>query len=257
VHKIAFHIGSLAIYWYGVLIAIGVLVGIWTASRRALRDHVAPEQIVDLGPWLIIGAVVGARLLYVITFWREFFARQPFWEIFMIRHGGMVFYGGLIGALIAGYLYVRLKRISFWKMADILAPSIALGHVFGRIGCLMFGCCYGRPTHCAWAIYFPADHETGGQSVHPTQIYEALLNFGLYLTLAWLYRRKKFEGQIFASYLMGYAVIRSFVEIFRGDYSVYYLGGYLTSAQLVSIVLLAAGSILWWQRARGAAKRDA
>jgi phosphatidylglycerol:prolipoprotein diacylglycerol transferase len=250
VHKIAFHIGSLAIYWYGVLIATGVLTGIWTASRRALRENVAPEQVVDLGPWLIIGAVIGARLLYVVTFWREFFAQQPFWEIFMIRHGGMVFYGGLIGAFLAGCIYVRWKRLAFWKMADILAPSVALGHVFGRIGCLMYGCCYGRSCHYPWAIHFPADHETAGQPVHPTQIYEALLNFGLYLALAWLHRRKKFDGQIFSLYLIGYAVLRAFVELFRGDYSVYYLGGHLTSAQLVSIGLFVAGSVIWWQLPR-------
>jgi len=143
---------------------------------------------------------------------------KPASEIFMIHHGGLVFYGGLLGASLAGIIYIRVRQLPLWKVADILAPSIALGYVFGRIGCLLNGCCYGRICDQPWAIRFPSEHGTHGQPVHPTQIYDSLLNLGLYLALAWLYRRKKFDGQVFAAYLMCYAVTRSFVEMFRGDY---------------------------------------
>ena len=114
----------------------------------------------DLGPWIIVGAIIGARTLYVISYWRESFANEPWWEIFMVQHGGLVFYGGLIGSSLATILYAQLKGLPLWRMADIFAPSVALGHVFGRVGCLMNGCCYGRATDLPWAIHFPADQHS-------------------------------------------------------------------------------------------------
>lgn len=254
-HPIAFHFGPLTIHWYGVLVALAFLTGLWTASRRGLREGLAPEKILDLGPWLILGAISGARALYVISYWQKDFAGKPIWEIFMIQHGGLVFYGGLIGGSLACILYARAKKLPLWKLADVLSPSIALGYVFGRLGCLMNGCCYGRPTDVPWVIQFPADHETKGVPVHPTQIYDSLLSLGLYLALAWLHRRKKFDGQIFATYLVSYAFLRSFVEMFRGDYPKYYLGGWVTPAQLVSIGILAAGLVLLWKLPRRELRR--
>lgn len=247
-HPIAFHLGPLAVHWYGVMMALAFLAGLWTASRRGLRDGLAPEKVLDLGPWLIIGGILGARTLYVITFWREQFAGKPISEIFMVQHGGLVFYGGLIGSSLAYILYARLKKLPLWKGADVLAPSIALGYFFGRIGCLMNGCCYGRPCDLPWAIHFPPPNEYYPNGVHPTEIYESLLNLGLYAGLAWLYRHKKFDGQVFSTYLVCYALLRSFVEMFRGDYPQYqrYLGGWLTPAHLVSIGILVAGLVLLW-----------
>ena len=228
--------------------AVAFLAGLWTASRRGLRDGIAAETILDLGPWLIVGAIIGARTLYVITFWRQQFAGEPIWAVVMVWQGGLVYYGGLIGASLAYILYARLKKVPLWKLADVLAPSIALGYVFGRIGCLMNGCCYGRECHLPWAITFPPESRGAppGVPLHPTQIYESLLNLCLYVFLAWLYRRKKFEGQIFACYLAGYAVLRSFVELFRGDYPAYqhFLGGWVTPGQLVSIGIFVAGVVL-------------
>lgn len=250
-HKVAFEIGGLAIHWYGVFLALGVLAGVWTAARRCVRDKLPPAVITDLAPWLIGGVIVGARALYVATYWQSQFATQPIWHIFNLRSGGLVFYGGLIGAVVTAYVYLRVKRLPTWKVADALAPSIALGHALGRIGCLMFGCCYGRVCQLPWAIQFPADHESYPHHLHPTQIYESLLNAGLYLALAWLYRRKKFDGQVFGAYLVSYAIIRSFVELFRGDYAStqYHLGGWFTPAHYVSLGILALGGVLLWRLA--------
>jgi phosphatidylglycerol:prolipoprotein diacylglycerol transferase len=252
VHKIALQLGPLPVHWYGVLVALGFLAGLWTASRRGVRDGLAPESIMDAGVWLILGTLIGARALYVLTYWRESFAQQPWTEIFMLQHGGLVFYGGLIGATAATVIYLRQKKLPVWKFTDAMAPSVPLGYVFGRFGCLMNGCCYGRPTDLPWAIRFPNDHETKGQPVHPTQIYDSLLSLGLYGALAWFYRRKKFDGQIFAAYLVCYAVQRSFVETFRGDYSAAHLHGPLTPAQMVSVATFAAGLILYWKLPRPA-----
>ncbi len=256
VHPIAFQLGSLTVHWYGVLMALAFLAGLWTASRRALRERIAPEKILDAGPWLIVGAILGARTVYVTTYWKEQFADQPIQEIFMVQHGGLVYYGGLLGAALGGVLYARIKKLPLWKLADILAPSIALGYVFGRIGCLLNGCCYGRVCQWPWAIHFPQGHETYPNGVHPTEIYDSLLNVVLYAALAWLYRRKKFDGQVFAAYLMCYAVTRSIVETFRGDYTAVHLHGGLTPAHLVSIATFGAGLALFRFLPRAALKRE-
>jgi phosphatidylglycerol:prolipoprotein diacylglycerol transferase len=252
VQKVAFHIGSLPVHWYGLLVALGFVIGLWTASRRGIRDGIQPDKILDAGTWLILGTLVGARSLYVISYWREEFSGKPWTEIFMVQHGGLVFYGGFIGATVAGLIYIRKNALPLWKFADALAPSIALGYVPGRIGCLMNGCCYGRETSVPWAIQFPPDHATYPAYLHPTQVYDALCSAGLYAGLAWLYRRKKFDGQVFAAYLICYAVLRSVVEIFRGDYPVRYLGGLATPAHLISILILSAGLFLYFTLRRPA-----
>jgi phosphatidylglycerol:prolipoprotein diacylglycerol transferase len=247
VHPIAFQLGPLTITWYGVMVMLGFVAGMWTASRRGLLQGVDPERILDLGPWLIIGSVVGARSLYVVTFWHEEFAGKPFTAVFMVWHGGLVYYGGLIGASLGCILYTAIKRIPLWSTADILAPSIALGQALGRIGCLLNGCCYGRACSLPWAIRFPPDNAARAPTfpVHPTEIYESLLDLALYGVLAWRFRRKKFDGQVFAVYLTGYALARSFVELFRGDYPPnQYIGGWLTPGQGVSAVILVAGLLL-------------
>jgi len=259
VHPIALQLGSLTIHWYGVMIALAFLTGLWTATRRARRDNIPGDKIADVTFWLMAGAIVGARAVYVATYWQAEFAEQPWTEIFMVQHGGLVFYGGLIGAVFAAGLYVRWKRLPLWKVADVLAPSIALGSIFGRVGCLLNGCCYGRVCSLRWAIRFPNQSAAWLQQfqqglvgksdpslpVHPTEIYDALLNLVLYLGLAWLFRRKKRDGQVFAAYLMGYAVTRSFVECFRGDYPANHIHGGLTPAQLVSIPIFIAGLALF------------
>lgn len=265
-HSIAFQFGSLTIYWYGILTAIGFLMAFWTAGRRAPREGISPDTIMGLAPWLIGGAIVGARALYVISYWKQEFSGQPIWEILKIR-SGLVFYGGLIGASIGTIVYTRRNKLPLWKLADVIAPSIALGHAFGRIGCLMTGCCYGRACSLSWAIHFPHEPPLGSASNsefigrHPTQLYESGLNFLLFAGLCWFYSRKKFDGHVFATYLIAYAILRAVVEMFRGDYpsEAYYLG-LLTPAQLVSLGIFAVGCVLFWilhQSKRGRAAGEA
>jgi phosphatidylglycerol:prolipoprotein diacylglycerol transferase len=255
VHPIAFYLGSLPIRWYGVMMALAFLAGLWTATRRARLVNVSGEVIADVTMWLMAGSIVGARFVYVTTYWKQEFANGPFSEVFMIQHGGLVYYGGLIGAAGAGFGYLAWKKLPVWKIADILAPSVALGSVFGRIGCLLNGCCYGRACDLPWAIHFPADHETHGAGVHPTEIYDALLNLVLYLALAWLFRRRKFDGQILALYFIGYAICRTTVEFFRGDYPADHIhAGIFTSAQLLSAPILIVGIALFFWRKNSQAK---
>jgi phosphatidylglycerol:prolipoprotein diacylglycerol transferase len=261
VHPIAFHIGSFAVHSYGVMMALAFLAGLWTATLRARREKISGEHIADVTLWVMVGAILGARIVYVTTYWKQEFADQPFSEVFMIQHGGLVYYGGLIGATVAGMIYIHWKKLPLWKTADVFAPSIALGSVFGRIGCLLNGCCYGRPSDLPWAITFTnpqANQYSGtplGIPLHPTEIYDALLNLVLYVFLAWLFRRKKFDGQIFATYLILYAIFRSIAEYFRGDYPTDHIHAGLTSAQLVSVPIFVAGLVLAAMLSRRAAPK--
>jgi phosphatidylglycerol:prolipoprotein diacylglycerol transferase len=264
VHKIAFELGPLTVSWFGIFVAAGFLFGLWNASRRALRENLNPEAIFDCGTWLLIGAIVGARALYVASYWSEVvdtareYGHSPLWEIFMVQHGGIVYYGGLIGASAACVTFAWRRRFPLWKLADILTPGVALGSFFGRWGCLMNGCCYGRPTDLPWGIQFPVGHPTHPVDdalphlVHPTEIYDSLLNLALFAALAWFYKRRKFDGQVFALYLICYAVLRSFVECFRGDYPPSsLLAGRITPAQLVSVGGLLAGALLLFLLPKG------
>ena len=249
-HPIAFHLFGLKVYWFGVSLAVAFALGLWSAARRAPRTGVPPELISDAGLWIILGAVLGARALYVATYWDNLmedpvFPHARWMEVFMIRRGGLVFYGGLVGAALACIIFARRRKTALWKIADIFTPSIALGYVFGRLGCLFNGCCFGRACSLPWAIHYSPDHASGGAPVHPTQIYDSLLNVGLYALLAWLYRRKKFDGQVFATDLMAYAAVRSSVELFRGDYTEAHRHAGLTPAHLVSIGIFLTGAVLF------------
>ncbi len=204
----------------------------------------------DLAPWILIPAIIGARALHVISYWDDFAGKSLF-HIVNIRGGGLVFYGGFIGACLGTIYYARVKKIPLWNLADALAPSVALGHAFGRLGCLMTGCCFGKVCDLPWAIKYPEGHETFPSHVHPTQIYESLLNFALYGFLAWFYRRKKFDGHVFALYLIIYAMLRCVVELFRADYdkSEYFLG-LISPGQLISIFIITFGIVLFVIRSR-------
>jgi len=265
VHPIAFQWGELRVTWYGILVVCGFMAGLWTASRRGIRDGLNPESILDMGPWLMAGTVVGARVWYVASYWSNVvkdaadFHHSPIIEAFMVQHGGLVFYGGLVGASLACVMYARSKKLPLWKVSDALAPSIALGCAFGRWGCLMNGCCYGRPAEGPggaapwWSIQYPVTHESFPHYVYPVQIFDSALNLALFAGLAWFYRRKKFDGQVFAVYLMCYAVTRSFVEMFRGDYTPEHLfHGLVTPGQLTSVVGVIVGAILLWKLPRPA-----
>ena len=251
-HPIMFHFGHLAVSSYGIMLAIAFLTALWTASRRGLREGIPSEKVFnpgtfDLMVWLIVGGFAGARIWNIVSDWSVHFPIFNTTEILrLVWRGGYSFYGGLIGGMVACFLFVRIHGLPLWRMTDILAPSIALGYAIGRIGCLLAGCCYGRPCSLPWAITFPNQCRIApsGIPLHPTQVYESLLNLILYAILLWLYPRKKFDGQIFAIYLIGYSLLRLFVEIYRGDSPMEYFGGYATKTQIASSVVFIAGLAL-------------
>jgi phosphatidylglycerol:prolipoprotein diacylglycerol transferase len=251
---ILFTVGDFSLHSFGVLVALGFMAGLWVASRNAMRVGINGEFIYDLAPWLIGGGLLGARVLYVVSYWDRDFAGEPLGEVFAVWRGGLVFYGGLIGATGLAVIRLRMLKQPVWRVADCLASGIALGHVFGRLGCLANGCCYGRPADAPWAVHYPRGHETfpiaalTPTAVHPAQLYEAALNLAFFGALLWLFRRRRFDGQVFAGYLIGYAFIRAVAELFRGDYSQQSapLIGVFTPGQKTSVLILACGLSLWW-----------
>jgi len=249
---ILLELGAFRLHSFGLLVALGFLAGSWVASRRGRAMGLDPQSIQDIVfPWLLVGGLVGARLMYVVSYWSRDFAGQPLGEVLAIWKGGLVFYGGLIGATFAGIVGIRRKGLPLWATADCLSIGVALGHVFGRLACLLNGCCFGRACPLPWAIRFPADHATHGAPVHPSQLYEAGLNLLLCGGLiAWQSRRPHGRGQIFALYLMAYAAIRSVSEHFRGDYAVQSApaAGVFTPGQSTSLWIFAAGLALWVAR---------
>lgn len=252
VRPILFQFGPLTIHTFGVLVGLGFVAGFWVAARRARAAGLNPDAIYDLAfPWILVGGLLGARLWYVASYWDRDFAGRPLSEALQIWRGGLVFYGGLVGAFLAATYRIHRLQLPYWKVADALAPGIAIGHVFGRLGCLLNGCCYGRPTTLPWAIQYPKGVIQYDDPVHPAQLYEGGLDLLLCGALVWLHQRRRFDGQVFGWYLVAYAFIRSIAEYFRGDYDRISEPArlILTPGQATSVVILLAGlAVLGWCR---------
>jgi len=243
-HPILIKIGPLTIYSYGFFLAIGFLLAIFYSTREAKRVGEDPQKISDLAFYLIIASLVGARLLFIIVEPHDFL-ENPL-EIIKVWKGGLVFYGGFIGALITGIWYVKRHGMPIWKTADIIAPAVALGQSLGRIGCFSAGCCYGRETDVPWAVTFTDPNSLAriGIPLHPTQLYEAALDLGIFLFLISFRKRKTFEGQLIWLYTLLYAIVRFIVELFRGDPRGSALDNLLSTSQFIGIVMAVVASTM-------------
>lgn len=235
-HPEFIRLGPLDIRTYGVFLAIGCVVGIAVAARRARREGIDPERIADLGAWLIVSGMLGGKLFHIIFFWDDFIAGWRADGVRSLREG-FVFYGGFIVASLVAVAYTRLKQLPLAKLTDVLAPSVALGHAFGRLGCFFNGCCFGRACALPWAVTFPPPHVMAGIPVHPTELYEVLGNLMIFAGLSAVYRHKRFDGQIWWWYVLSYGVLRFLVDFFRGDYATYYFG-VLTIGHLIAMTMI-------------------
>ncbi len=240
-HPLAFELFGRPVYWFGVMMALAFLSAIalwnWLAPRSGRPAGYGSE----LGFWIMISGVVGARIAEVVTNWAHYQA-QPL-EIIRVDRGGLVYYGGFILACLAVIVFSRRHRDPLWSLADYGVVALPLGHAIGRIGCFINGCCYGLHSALPWSIRFPADHESHGVPVHPTQLYEAGYNSLLFgVLLACFLRRRPPAGRVFALYLLLYPPFRFLVESIREEP---HGAGGLTAAQLTSIPLFLAGLVLW------------
>jgi phosphatidylglycerol:prolipoprotein diacylglycerol transferase len=261
-----FRIGNFPINTYGVLLALAFLCGILIAAKLAARDGLPRERVYDLGLWILLAAIVGSKVLMIFT--EPDYRENPLHIISpdFLRSGG-VFYGGFIGAVLAGYFLIRRYKLPWWKTADAFAPGLALGNAIGRQGCFAAGCCWGKPTTMPWGVEFTeaGNRVTGvplGVHLHPTQLYESFGALLIFFFLLWLHRRKRFSGQVILFYAVLYAVMRFTIEIFRDDPRGDILGlttlTGLSTSQMLSIIVGLWGLItliLRWRRASGGAEK--
>jgi phosphatidylglycerol:prolipoprotein diacylglycerol transferase len=215
-------------------------------QRLAARSGLDPERMQDLIFGGLLIGFLGARIVFIITRF-SFFMDNPL-DMFKVWEGGLVFYGGPIATVPFIIWFTRKHGFPFWKTLDIIGPGITIAHAFGRLGCLAAGCCYGRPTGANWGVKLNSelvDPSMRGIYLHPTQLYESASLFILFAVLMWMFRRKRFDGQIALIYFMTYPVIRSIIEIYRGDtIRGFVIGDWLSTSQFISILVFIGAAIV-------------
>jgi phosphatidylglycerol:prolipoprotein diacylglycerol transferase len=270
---------AIPVHTYGILVAAGFLVAMSLAARAAERSGLNREKVLDLSFGILIAAMVGSRVLFIIVNWDEYAHDLP--GIFQFWKGGLVFYGGFIGAVLFSLWYMRRNDMPFLQYADAMGPTVAIGQALGRLGCFAAGCCWGGAcdVHYPLAARFPPESlayqsqvaarviEAGAPStisIHPTQLYEALGCALIFLFLTYWRSRKRFHGELLALYLMMYAPLRALVETFRGDEErgrvFNFLGGWarhawwnLSTSELISIGIFAVGVAIYLTQSRRSA----
>lgn len=259
-HPILFHIGALPVYSYGVLVASGVLLGLGYARRQAPRLGLHPDDVWNLGIYMVLVALVVAKVWLVFSAWDYYMANpREIFSMAVLQSGG-TWYGGVVGAMLTIIVYKYVKKIPILPLLDAFAFAVPLGHTMGRLGCFAAGCCYGKPTSVAWAVTFKnelAEQLAGtplNVPLHPTQLYEATAEFLNFLVIVWLARRQRFSGQLVGTYFLLYGFERGTIEFFRGDPGrTLMFHNSFSLMQVTSIALILTGAFLWWRGLHGAA----
>lgn len=240
-HPILFEIRGFPVFTYGVLLAAAYLLGLQFALWRARSRGLDANRVMDLGIWIIVSALVGAKLLLIAVEYEQF-GSDPAALLTLVRSGG-VFYGGLIAAVVVALWYLRRHKMPVWTVTDVFAPGIALGHVIGRMGCLFAGCCFGRPTDVPWAVTFQSEYAARNVGtplnvpLHPTQLYEAGAELLILAFLLMTERKgRPFPGRTFWGYLLLYGVSRFIIEFSRGD--VRGAVGPFSTSQFLSVLIV-------------------
>ena len=234
------YVGEIWVYTYGVLLAAAYLLGLKLAMVRAKTRGLDEARVLDLGIYIIISALIGAKLLLLVTDYQTF--KNDPRELLTLARSGGVFYGGLILAVVVALWYIGRVGLPLWTTCDVFAPGIALGHVIGRFGCLFAGCCYGKPTTMPWGITFTDQFAAANvgtpldRPLHPTQLYEAGAELLILVFLLTTERKgRPFAGRTFWLYMLLYAVSRYIIEIFRGDERG--TVGIFSTSQFISLIL--------------------
>ncbi len=254
-HPILIDLGFWQIPSYGVLLAIGVIVGLWRARVRAEKTGLNGDKIVDLGLWLVIWALLGSKLLLVVVELPRYLKAPG--ELLMLFRAGGVFLGGFIAGIIAAIVLIRKYDLPALKAFDALTPSVSLGQAIGRLGCLAAGCCWGGHCELPWAITYTDPRAAAalgtplGVPVHPFPVYAIISNLTIFAILAWMYKQRLKPGRVFAAYLILYGAARFLLEETRGDaVRGFVLGGSLSTSQLITAIMIAVGIALqiWLSR---------
>lgn len=277
-HPRLFTIGGFTQHTYGFLVATAFVVGLVVAVRLARREGLNTDKVFNLGVYVALAAVAGAKLLLILTDLR-FYARNPA-EIFSLAsfQAGGVFYGGFLASVAFALWYTRHARLPLLKVCDVFAPAVALGHAVGRLGCFSAGCCYGKPTSLPWGVAFTDTYAHDmfgtplGVPLHPTQLYEALAETLIFFLLLARFRKKPrpaaqpsaapvstpgggFDGQVMALYLVLYGAVRFCLEFIRDDPDRGFLfNGWISTSQFIAVLMIVAATAFWaWKRSARAA----
>lgn len=242
---VLFHLGPLSLHSYGLLIAIGTLLGTLYLKKEGKKGFgLTADQVTNLVILLFAAAFIGGKLFLALE-------SKTFQLKDIFSGNGFVFYGSFIMAVPVLLLFFRKHHVPILPMLDIMAIVTCIVHGFGRLGCFMAGCCYGEPTHSSWGIAF-SDPTSSAQPLntllHPTQLYEATFIFGIGLLLVWMKKKGlRFHGQLFLCYLLLYAIGRSVLENYRGDYERGYVFGSISNAQFTAglIAITSIGLYTW------------
>ena len=209
-----FHIGKFFLPTYGLLVSTGVLVGLWISVRNSSKQGINPDDAWNLGVLVVLCGIIGAKILYIVNDWSYYSAHPGDIFSWSTMQAGGVFSGGLIGASVAAVWYIRQHRMPALATWDAFAPGLALGHAIGRVGCFAAGCCYGKPTNHFWGVTFtnPIANQNSytplGIPLEPTQLFEAAVELANFFILMWIFKRKKFDGQVLAAYFILYGIAR-------------------------------------------------
>lgn len=241
---VLFTLFGIPFYSYGIMTAIGFTAGLIYALLEAKRNRIKYELILDISFWFIIASIAGARILFIIVEW-DYYRVRPL-DILKIWEGGLVFYGGIILATITGIIYLKVKKQPVLLVADIFAPALPLGETFGRWGCFLAGCCYGKPTSLPWGVVFPnlvgkpwVVSNSIGLHLHPTQLYSSASAFLIFLVTQFLKKKKPYDGFLMLITFLLYAVERFIIEFFRGDERGWVIKDYLSTSQFLSLIVIA------------------
>ncbi len=264
-HPILVSLGAFHLPTYGILLVLAILTGIFTAMRLGRRIGLDSGQILDFCTWIILVALVGAKVLMILSDWSYYRANPG--EIFSLSTllAGGVFYGGFLAALFFVVWYVRVQKLDFWKLADVLAPAVAVGQSIGRLGCFSAGCDYGKPTTAWWGVVFTSTfaHEVAGVPLgirlHPTQLYESFATFVIFGIVLWRFPRRRWDGEVFLTYVSLYAVARFFLEYLRGDEDRGFMFHHLLStSQFIALIAMAGvATVMIWRQMRHGLSRNA
>ncbi len=253
-HPIIAKLGPFTIYSYGMMVAIAFLFAIHVARLETVHRGIRIDLFYDLVFYLFIGSLIGARVYYLAFFNPSSFIKDPV-SILKIWEGGLAMHGAILGGIVAGLLFSKRRKISFWNLADLMAPSIILGQAIGRIGCFLNGCCFGVPTESAFGVRFPEGSlpytAYRGLAVHPTQLYELGLNLAGFFILWSMRQRIRFQGGLFLLYLMIYNCIRIAVSSLRGD-CLYIWNTNIKIAQIISGIIFVVALIMFIKREKSA-----
>lgn len=246
-------LGPLDVHSYGFMLAIGFLVGILIILRYAGKAGIREETILELAIYGIVGALVGARLMYVVGQWEHY--RHNLLEIIMVQEGGLAFLGGLLLGMGIVFFVARARGIPFLKLMDVSAPGATIGYAIARVGCFLNGCCFGRPTELPWGVNFPlgslAHSHFPSQHIHPTQLYALLAMLAAFGVIVRFWPQRRYDGHVFFWWLVIYGLYRFSVEFLRFcPAELYWLG--LNPGQWIALAMMLAGALPLWQRRNSA-----